>query len=541
MPRTPLFREVVRTLRLARHSLHTGIGPDELVEIGRERAISRRRFVGVSAAATAGLLLGGCAPALRGPRPGEEPVLIVGAGIAGLTAGHRLRQAGVPVRIMEAQERVGGRMYSLRDFFADGQVAELGGELIDTGHVRIRALACELGIELDDLAADDPALARDVWFFDGRRYTDAELVAAFRPVAARIEADLAALGGDGDVTYRQPNGGEALDRTTVAEWLDRAGVTGWMRELLDVAYTTEYGLETDRQSALNFLLMIDPEPEPFRVFGDSDERFHVRGGNDRIPHALAAGLSDAIETGSVLEAVRARGDGGFVASFRRGGSSFEVGAQHLVLAIPFTLLREVRLDVPLPEPKRRAIRELGYGTNAKLMVGFSERVWRTRHGSNGSVLTDLPFQLTWETSRLQPGRAGILTNFTGGEHGVEIGRGTPAEQAAVLVRGLERVFPGAAAARAGMREARFHWPSHPWTRGSYASYLPGQWTAFRGAEGESVGRLYFAGEHCSLEAQGFMEGGCETGEAAAREVLASLGTPAWAETAACAVPDEAAA
>lgn len=542
MSRTPLVREVARALRLAQHSLHTGIGPGEAVEIHREAAVSRRRFLGVSAAATAGLLLGGCAPALRpAPRRGGEPVLIVGAGIAGLTAGWRLRQAGVPVRIMEAQERVGGRMYSLRDFFADGQVAELGGELIDTGHTRIRALACELGLELDDLAADDPALARDLWFLDGRRWTDAQVVEAFRPVAARIEADLATLGGDGDVTWRAPNGGEALDRTTLAEWLDRAGVSGWMRELLDVAYTTEYGLEIDRQSALNFLLMIDPEPDPFRVFGGSDERFHVRGGNDLVPRALAAKLSDAVETGSVLEAVRARGDGGFVASFRRGASSFEVEARHLVLAIPFTLLREVRLDVPLPEVKRRAIRELGYGTNAKLMVGFAERVWRTRHDSNGSVLTDLPFQLTWEASRMQPGRSGILANFTGGDHGVELGRGTPADQAAALVRDLERVFPGAAAARAGMREARFHWPSHPWTRGSYASYLPGQWTGIRGAEGESVGRLYFAGEHCSLEAQGFMEGGCETGEAAAREVIASLGAAAWPEAAACAVPEEQAA
>lgn len=540
MSRTPLFREVVRALRIARHSLQTGTPPDELVEMQREqRGVSRRRFLGSSAAAAGTLFLGGCAPFLRGPGRGDEPVLIVGAGIAGLTAGYRLRQAGVPVRVMEAQNRIGGRMYTLRDYFPDGQVAELGGELIDSCHTRIRALACELGLELDDLSQEEPGLSNDVWFFDGRRYTDREVVEAFTPVAARITEALATLGGDGDVTYRQPNGGERLDRTTVAEWLDGAGVRGWFRELLDVAYTTEYGLETDKQSALNFLLMIDPEPEPFRVFGSSDERFHVRGGNDLIPRALASRLDDAIETGAVLEAVSARGDGGFTATFRRGESSFEVGARHLLLAIPFTLLREVRLDLPLPEVKRRAIRELGYGTNAKLMVGFSERVWRTRHGSNGSVLTNLPFQLTWETSRHQPGRSGILTNFTGGRHGIELGEGTDAHQAALLVRDLERVFPGVAAARNG-KEARFHWPSHPWTRGSYASYLPGQWTGFRGAEREPVGRLFFAGEHCSLEAQGFMEGGCETGEAAAREILASLRVPAWGEVERCEVecPEE---
>jgi monoamine oxidase len=130
----------------------------------------------------------------------------------------------------------------------------------------------------------------------------------------------------------------------------------------------------------------------------------------------------------------------------------------------------------------------------------------------------MPFQLTWETSRMQSGRAGILTNFTGGAHGVELGQGTAGEQATKLVTDLERVFPGVTAARAGMKEVRFHWPSFPWTRGSYASYLVGQWTAFGGAEGEPVEGLHFVGEHCSRYAQGFMEGGCETGEQAAKQV-----------------------
>ena len=91
------------------------------------------------------------------------------------------------------------------------------------------------------------------------------------------------------------------------------------------------------------------------------------------------------------------------------------------------------------------------------------------------------------------------------------------------MRDVETIFPGAAAARAGMTEVRFHWPSHPWTRGSYASYLVGQWTTIAGAEAEAVGPLRFAGEHCSLAAQGFMEGGCETGEAAAQALLDEMG------------------
>jgi monoamine oxidase len=528
MARTPLFRSLERSLRLARLSLATGRPAAELAGELRERRraapppLTRRDFLRSTAVAAVGLGVAGC----RLPRPAPAPpgapleVLIAGGGIAGLTAAYRLHQQGVAVRLLEAQERVGGRMFSLRGHFADGQVAELGGELIDSGHTHIRALAEELGIGLDDLHAGE-AMDEELWNFAGRRWSDAEVVEAFVPVAARIDADLATL-AEPWATYDQPNGAEALDRTTLRQWLAQAPCEAWFRTLLDVAYTGEYGLETDRQSALNLHFMIDTEPDPFRIFGDSDERFHVQGGNDRIPLELARRLDGVVDTGSRLEAVRRRADGAFECSVRRGGASHTVAAPHLVLALPFTLLREVELDLELPAVKRRAIAELGYGTNAKLMVGFDARPWRTRHGSNGSVVTDLGFQSTWETSRKQPGDAGILTNFTGGDHGVELGGGTAAEQAAALVAGLESVYPGISAARPGMAEARFHWPSHRWTRGSYACYLPGQWTGVCGAEGERVGNLHFIGEHCSLDAQGFMEGGCETGERAARDVLADL-------------------
>ncbi|HVR42004.1 MAG TPA: FAD-dependent oxidoreductase [Thermoanaerobaculia bacterium] len=527
MPRTPLFALLRRSLLTAHASIRTGIPSRELLEMQNERRWTRRRFLAASGAAAAGLASARCVPSSQLPLArGSDPVLIVGAGIAGLTAAWRLEREGVAVRLIEAQPRVGGRMWSLRDRFPDRQVVELGGELIDTNHHTIRGLASELGVELDDLAADDPALSSEVWFFGGARRSDAEVIEAFRPIAARIEADLAALSGDGDVTWSSPNGGEALDRISIAEWLDHNGVRGWIRELIDIGYTTEYGLETAEQSSLNLLTMIQWSPDEFEIFGESDERFHVRGGNDRITSELASRLETEIETGTFLEAITRRPDGSFACSVRRGGTSFAIGAPRVLVTIPFTMLREVELRLEMPERKRRAIDELGYGTNAKLMVGFSDRIWRTRHASNGSVLTDLPFQLTWETSRMQPGRAGVLTNFTGGRHGIELGEGSPAEQARALVGDLERVFPGIAEARAGMTEVRFHWPSFRYTRGSYASYRPGQWTAFRGVEAERVGNLHFAGEHCSLEAQGFMEGGCASGAAAASEILSDLGITA---------------
>ena len=519
MARTPLFGLLQRAARIARASTLVGEPVGELHERIVERRVdyARRR---VLQGASAALLLGGCAQMPRPIGSADEEVVIVGAGIAGLTAAWRLRQAGVRVRLFEAQGRVGGRMLSLRNHFADGQVIELGGELIDTGHVRIRALAAELGLVLDDLLEGERA--GDTWYFDGRAIGEREIVAAFVPVARAIERDVATL-GDGDLDYRDESPAfRALDALSIAQWLDRNGVGGWLRKLIDVAYTTEMGLEVEEQSALNLLTFIGTDDaDAFKVFGESDERFHIRGGNDLIVQRLGDKLDDAIESGHVLEAVASRGDA-YALSFRHGAASREVVAKQVVLALPFTLLRHVRIDAALPDRKRRAIDALAYGTNAKLMIGFDRRVWR-EHQANGASMSDLPYQTTWETSRKQPGNAGVLTNFTGGHHGLALGDGTPKQQADVAVASLERVFPGVAAARAGAREARMHWPSQPWARGSYACLRPGDWSSLRGVMGEAVGGLHFAGEHCALDTQGFMEGGCESGEIAAREVLAQRG------------------
>ena len=195
--RTPLFAWVERSLRLARVSSDTGLTPDELVEQVRAARLTRREVLAAGALTTAGLAFG-CATQPT-PTPTTAPrrlspddsVVIVGAGIAGLTAAYRLHQHGIPVRVLEAQDRVGGRMWSLPGAFADGQVVELGGELIDTGHHAIRGLAAELGIGLDDLSTDDPSLATDFWFFGGRRRSEAEVVAAFLPV--RGHPDLEAV------------------------------------------------------------------------------------------------------------------------------------------------------------------------------------------------------------------------------------------------------------------------------------------------------------------------------------------------------------
>ncbi|HUP93204.1 MAG TPA: FAD-dependent oxidoreductase [Solimonas sp.] len=521
MAKSTLFNALHKATRLAQLANHLDRPIEELAGpvATAQRLASRRDFLRVGAYAGAGLALSACVPARLGMGGNEEEVAIVGAGIAGLTAAYRLRQAGVRVRVFEAQSRIGGRMLSLRGFFPAGQVCELGGELIDSGHTHMRGLAQELGLELDDLLIDKPGIEQELWFAGGRRYTTAQVGAALQPLLRAVERDMARV-GDGDITYKTPQGLEALDRQTLGSWLRRQGLGGWALRLVETAYATEMGLDCDQQSALNFHTFVGTDP--FAILGESDERFHVRGGNDLVVQGLGKRLDDAIEPGQRLEALRQEADGGFTLSFIRDSAATEVRAQRVLLALPFSLLRQVRLDVPLSPVKRRSIGEMRYGTNAKLMIGFASRTWREKHNSNGSVYSDLPFQTSWETSRAQAGAEGILTNFVGGAHGLEIGQGTPEHQAGLAVRDLEKIFPGIAATRRGAREVRMHWPSHPYVQGSFACFTPGQWTGINGAAGEPEGRLFFAGEHTSLAAQGFMEGGCESGARAAAEILADL-------------------
>ncbi|MCI0674054.1 MAG: FAD-dependent oxidoreductase, partial [Myxococcaceae bacterium] len=509
MARSPLLSALRRHLAALRISQATGEEVAGLIQRAREvpNQVSRRTVL-AGAAGTAGLAA--CATLPRVNRGDAPDVLIVGAGIAGLTCAWRLRQAGVPVQVVEAQERAGGRMRSLAGTFAAGQVAELGGELIDTGHTAIQGLAVELGLALEDLASDAPELARDTWYVGGAHRTDAEVVEAFHPVARALSLSQARLGALSTLARGMGGDAAALDHISLAEWLERCGADAWMRELLTLSYTAEYGLETDVQSCLNLLTMMEPSQEAFLLFGESDERFHIAGGNERLPRALAERLGDALAPGRRLVAVRPASDGRLACTFEGAGGTRDVVARHVVLALPFTLLREVELALPLPSEKREAIASLSYGTNSKLMLGVSERVWRTRHRRHGSSVC-APVQLTWETSRQQPGAAGILTCFTGGKAGLAAGEGITAERGAAVADALESVFPGLAAAHTGQPTVRAHWPSHPWARGSYASYGVGQRTRFGGVEGERVGNLHFAGEHCAGDLQGFMEGAVVSG------------------------------
>ena len=442
--------------------------------------------------------------------------------MAGLNTAYKLQKAGLRASIYEGADRTGGRIFTASNLLADGLTTELGGEFIDSGHEEMLALMDEFKLERIDVQSPEvAALKPETYFVNGRHYTQAQAARAFVPLAKQILEDYDSMGEV--VNYETEGGGSAYDRQTMSQYFDKIGATGWLREVLEVAYVTEYGLEAAEQSALNFIFLIGTgdlkDTSQAVLLGESDERYKIRGGNQRVVDELARRLEPQIQRRHRLEAVRAKGDA-YTLTFQTGNGATDVEADVVVFAMPFTMMREIKIDVPLPELKRRAINELGYGMNAKVLVGFNSRPWQTL-GYSGATYSDEMFQLAWDNSFLQPGSSGGLTLYSGGKLAMAAGEGSAEEAAARLMRGIERAYPGATKARNG-KVSRFHWPTFAWTKGAYACYKPGQWTTIAGAEGLPVGNMFFAGEHCSYDFQGYMNGAAQSGADTAKAVMAKV-------------------
>jgi monoamine oxidase len=347
-------------------------------------------------------------------------------------------------------------------------------------------------------------------------------VAAIQDLLPRLAEDQGAI--PEDLSYKSPAGAwSKLDAMPLDAYINAIGASGWLKDFLNVAYDTEYGLATRDQSALNLAWLVGAElvDDRFEVFGASDERFKIKGGNQSLVDALAARYQASLQLGHRLEAISATANGYRLSFAQANGPSVEVDAEHVIMTVPFSILRDVSIKIELPAVKKRVIAELGYGTNAKLLLGVRKRTW-IEAGYLGNFFTDDGLESGWDNSLMQAGEAAGLTVFTGAAGGLKLAEGTAVSQAEARLDRLDALFPGTKAAYTGKAE-RFNWPTHPWTKASYSAYKPGQYAAFRGSEGEAVGNLRFAGEHTSLDFQGYMEGGAESGVRAAGEVLTALG------------------
>jgi monoamine oxidase len=536
---TPLLRSLQRLFRDHQLARANGVPVEALPELrarDRERArIPRRDFL---AGAAAGALVLGL-PKLA--RAAEAPhIAVIGGGIAGLTCALALADRGVRATVYEACDRVGGRMFSNPGYFDDGQVSEWCAELIDTDNTALRGLAARFGLAVDDLVGGQAEGAEDTFYFDGGYYPKAQADADFAAIHDALAADLRAAGAVARYDAASP-AARALDATSVYDWIE-ARVPGGHRSplgrLLDVAYVIEHGAETTVQSALDLLYFLGRQPTTppaFPLFGVSDERYHVRGGNQRIPDAIARSLGDAVQRGHRLLRIEQTPAGRSALTFASGARTVEVVADLVVLALPFAVLRN--LDIAragFDARKLHAIDALGRSRNGKTQLQFTERIWTQRGAwpgvSNGSSYADTGYQNTWDVSRAQPGRCGILVFYSGGPvtdamtstspFATAASAGVVADARAALDR-AEPVYPGLRARWNG--KATQSLPHLSDLRGAaYSYHRVGQWTAFGGHEGARQGNVLFAGEHTSLDHPAHMEGAAREGARAAGEILSLL-------------------
>ena len=484
---------------------------------------SRRSFiVGAAAvgAAAATWRLGQAAPAAAA---GTARIVIVGAGLAGLTCAYELRKAGYVAEIHDAHpDRLGGRTWTDHQTFAAGQISEHGGELIDQGHTQIRQLCRSLGLELDNLLAAEQNGTEPKFFFDNAPYSYVDATNDIKTIWQKVKSDVQAASYP-TLYNLSTERGRQLDAMSIIDWINETvpgGMSSRLGKLLDVAYNIEYGAECSQQSSLNLLYLLGYSGQgQLRLFGPSNEKYHVRGGNDQIVSGLASQLSGQIVMGSALTKIAQRAGGAYDLTFKRGGKLVTQTADRVVLTLPFAVLRTLDFSrAGFTARKTQAIREQGMGTNSKLNVQFVDRHWRSL-GGNGDTFADTGYQATWEVTRGQSGTPGILVDYTGGLIGDTFGSGTPASRAATFASQLEPVFPGISDKLNG-RATIDYWPGNPYQRGSYSYWKVGQYQAFAGVERERSGRCHFAGEHTSVDFQGYLNGAVETGQRASSEILA---------------------
>ncbi len=535
--RSELLRTLKKAFQIALLSKNKSAPPiDELADmISQPRSASRRNFL--STTAKAGLVLS-AAGLMASCKKGNEllsatgsgqkkscnaNIVIVGGGMAGLNCCYQLKKAGVMSKVYESSTRVGGRIYTANNIMAPGLTTELGGEFIDSIHTDMLHLANEFNLPLiDTFAASETALNMQDYYFNGQHYSLTEVINAFLPYASQIQSDIDAL--PNVMVYNNYGNADFYDNQSISEYFDSIGMNGWIREALEVAYLTEYGREVDDQSSINFLYLFsaDVSNGTFDIFGESDERYKIQGGNQLVINKIYEQVQSRVALERKLVKLQQMANGTYKLWFEKSnGTTEQVSADAVVLAIPFTILRTVDLSgVTLPIWKTNAIQNLGYGSNSKLMMGFNNRIWRTQ-GYAGYSFSDNGMQTGWDNSQLQGGTNGGYTVYLGGNLSDSLGAGTPASQKDIYLPKLEQIFPGVTAQYNGNVQ-RIHWPTHPYTLASYACYRPGQFTTIAGAERKSIDNLHFAGEHCSLWYQGFMNGAAETGKKAADKIMETL-------------------
>jgi len=520
-----------KLLRLLNEEMSKECSSDFSAEFSEVRRDFLKKAAVVATAVTATAALPACGTfdrwVLGDSNQLKDEVMVLGAGIAGLSAAYHLKRNKVPYRVYEASGRVGGRVQTLFHANADNQFAELGAEFFEASHKMTVQLCKDLGLSIQDISYD-PKLDRSSYWLNGKVVNEKEFRKNLKPLVlklAQVRRELYSLVGS-DVTPRtlidQPHT-QKLDAQSMREFL------GQLRGMMDAGTLdcfenmciSEWGVDSKNINLLHFLVRLDLEDKNSQ--GIPTKIFRVEGGMSRLIQVLGERVQGIVpdttlKLGHQIVAIRAK-SGGYECTFKMNKGSDTVWARQVICALPWSVLKDVdgiqNLDLGL---SKEMIAQASYATHSKVICSYKDPHWRKKSKTmapfQGALRGQLIGQSYWDSSRGQSGTHGLLTSQRGGAIGLATGATAAQESLIDLRRYFKEATP----------EDIFHisnWQQKPFAKGSRLNLLPGNYLNFLAAliEDRPQSGFFLAGEHMSFLSSGTMNGAIESAHAAADRAI----------------------
>ena len=451
------------------------------------RKTNRREFLKILGAGSVGIAL---APNNLFAQKRKKSCVIIGAGFAGLAAAFKLKNAGWDVTVLEARNRIGGRVFSHSLPQNPNLVCELGAEWVGESHERIKALCNDFKIPLQKHQFDDYLLQNgkvsrpDQWGFSAQAKT------AFEKIKANY----------GKLTTLQQTKLDKLDWWT---YLEKIGYTQDDLILRDLMDSTDFGESIRHVSAFGALAEY-AESSP-----KNEMDYKMTGGNVRLAQEFSKHIGEEnIRLNTLVTEINQRAG---IVTVKTETGDFKADA--CICTAPVASLNRIKFNPPLPAAQAEAAQKLIYSRIIKNSVLYENRFWKDE---NFSMVSDVTSHYYFHSTQNQPGKQGILTAYAIGEKADVLASQSDERRMKIITRDLTDFNEDAPRFAKGI--ASYAWQRDRFTEGAYALYRPGQWFGIRPILQRPHGKVLFAGEHLA-DWQGFMEGAVETGEAAANSLL----------------------